>query len=133
MNKCLLILSIIAAAATIVGAALPPGYDEELYCAQYYCLRPKHTAPGFTGPRTSFFECYSESENDIQRPTAWGENLGVAEKNEHLTNCMHTSECEGFTADSTCVPGEAKGNLSIQIQPPDSLNLSTEIQPPNLS
>jgi len=115
----------------MVGAALPPGYDDELYCPQFHCLRPKDTEPGFAGPKTSFFECYNEAENDVQRPTAWGENLGLAEKIEHLTNCMHTYECEGFSADNSCVPGEQKTNLNIQLDP-DMIDLShIEIKRPD--
>ena len=43
--------------ASTTLAALPPGYDEELYCPPGHCLLPKKVKPGFVGPRTALLLC----------------------------------------------------------------------------
>jgi len=42
--------------------ALPPGYEEELYCPPGMCLKSRYPPlrPGMTGRRSMFFECCME-------------------------------------------------------------------------
>lgn len=82
-------------------AALPPGYDDELYCPPGKCLRPKKLEPGFVGPRAAFHECvmeepvedYEEFRQSIESPRPWGENLGEQVKLDLLDEGFHQSRC----------------------------------------
>ena len=110
-------------------AALPPGYDEELWCPNDTCLRPRAQPQGWVGPRSSFNEC-AGSSGETHRPREWGEKVG-ADARAHLV-------AEGYTQ-SVCgepeprqPPGrrrrwEAAGMESVAIQPrPNALEFSGE-------
>lgn len=59
----------------IVGAALPPGYEDELYCPNAMCLKRAALPHGWCGPKTHFYVCVKidevESESQIH-PRGWG-------------------------------------------------------------
>ena len=57
------------------GAALPPGYDEELWCPAGTCLRRREQPRGWVGPRSAFNECVGAE--GTHKPRAWGEKLGA--------------------------------------------------------
>jgi hypothetical protein len=78
-----------AAAVACASAALPPGYDEELYCPAGACRRSKEQPDGFTGPRSSFNECFEADTGFTSQPRAWGDNLGIEYK-ESLVTEGHT-------------------------------------------
>ena len=69
---------------TLNDAALPPGFDEELYCPPGSCLRDKEQPAGWVGPKSSFHECYDEASEDTSDPHAWGEQLGADVKTQLL-------------------------------------------------
>merc|ERR1719284_1493569 len=45
---------------TLLGKALPPGFEDELYCSPDHCLITKEVPKGKTGPRSMHFECKHE-------------------------------------------------------------------------
>ena len=55
-------------------AALPPGYEDELYCPVDMCLAPVHQPRGWSGPRTLFFKCVSvvPLAESSEKPIGWG-------------------------------------------------------------
>lgn len=84
-----LLLLLLLAISSTCRAALPPGYDEELYCPRGTCLRRKEQPLGWTGPRSSFHECFEPATGELQQPRAWGANLG-SERREELRSTGHT-------------------------------------------
>lgn len=62
--------------APLGHAALPPGYDEELYCPPGMCVRVKdgyyRSADGTTGPRSALHECWREDGGEVAEPAPWG-------------------------------------------------------------
>jgi hypothetical protein len=77
----------------LAQCALPPGYEEELYCPPSACLRPAHRRPGLCGPRSLFHECFNELTRETTRPHSWGEKVAVAVKEDLLRRGWHTAEC----------------------------------------
>ena len=53
-----------------VLSALPPGFDEELWCPPGACLDDKEVAHGFVGPRTAFHACVNSDSGDTTEPRA---------------------------------------------------------------
>ena len=51
------------AALEVAAAALPPGYEDELFCPPGACLKKKPAKPGLVGPRTLFWECVSMADS----------------------------------------------------------------------
>lgn len=84
-----------------VDAALPPGYDSELYCPAEHCLRRRtDRESGFAGPRSAFHECAKVSEGGAVEaapsgivPEAWGEKLGEKAKQGLLEKGFHQRLC----------------------------------------
>lgn len=80
----------------ITKAALPPGYEDEIYCPSGYCLRQKsNVPPGWTGPATSFVECASIVDPTLppKSPSAWGARLPQENKDKLLAEGYHKNEC----------------------------------------
>ena len=78
-------------------AALPPGYDEEVYCPGGMCLRKRTTMKilkGFSGPRAMFLECFNPSTKEIRRPRVWGAKVEQSYKDSLLKENWHTGECD---------------------------------------
>ena len=63
-------------------AALPPGFEDEIYCPDQMCLRDLIHAPYKTGPRTMFLECFNPETQKTCRPRAWGVRLDQSYKEE---------------------------------------------------
>ena len=77
-------------------AALPPGYEDEIYCPEGFCLADRtNLKPGLTGPRTLFLECRSPWET--RRPVGWGDKVGAEFKQQLISNGFHTLRCEPTT------------------------------------
>ena len=80
----------------VAMAALPPGFDEEIYCPHRMCLRPKRSGvvrKGFTGPRVMFLECFDPLTKETSRPRAWGAKLDQGYKDSLLRDKWHTEKC----------------------------------------
>ncbi len=60
---------------SIAKAALPPGYEDELYCPVGNCLKvnPSHTS-GWSGAQTEYYVCVPECDRtgNSNRPRGWG-------------------------------------------------------------
>jgi hypothetical protein len=85
-------LSVLALLGLAV-CALPPGYEEELYCPSYMCLKRKEQPPGWTGPRAAFHECCEEGSGKIAPPHAWGVKVGEEVKDQLLRDGWHSAKC----------------------------------------
>ena len=88
--------------AAVVSAALPQGYEEELYCPPDSCLQDtrREFSAGFTGPRAMFYECCEARHPDQHsRPRAWGVLLaqeykaGLLAAGYHSLTCAQGSDC----------------------------------------
>ena len=82
--------------ASCASAALPPGYDEELWCPKGSCLRPKEMPQGFTGPKAAFHECFAEGSGETRQPQAWGFKI-APEFRAKLVAGRHTMDRCGET------------------------------------
>jgi len=72
------------------------GYEDELYCPAGTCIRDKNMPPGFTGPRTRFFECFEESTGSKYPPRGWGFKLEASYKQDLLAKGYHLpARCPG--------------------------------------
>ena len=113
----------IASSIVAVGAVLPPGYEDELYCPPKYCLVAKEMPRGFAGPKRMFWECAysggvvrtaqkrggadneaSEKVGIIDKspefrsrpripPLAWGSKHGEESRKMHIEQGLTTTEC----------------------------------------
>eukprot|EP01065_Artemidia_motanka_P018669 TRINITY_DN22004_c0_g1_i1.p2 TRINITY_DN22004_c0_g1~~TRINITY_DN22004_c0_g1_i1.p2 ORF type:complete len:169 (+),score=43.68 TRINITY_DN22004_c0_g1_i1:54-560(+) len=73
-------------------AALPPGFDEELWCPPGACLRRREVPPGMVGPRTMYWECYGDEGTSMAQP--WGVKVGKDKRAELLMNGWTMRVCE---------------------------------------
>ena len=75
-------------------AALPPGFEDEIYCPRAMCLRKRAHLHGYkTGPRTMFVECFDPVTKETRRPRAWGNQLEKSYKDMLLRENWHTDKC----------------------------------------
>jgi len=95
----------------LADGALPPGYEDELYCPPERCLRPRADIPkGFAGPRTAFHECAREDLADDTAaiaPTPWGARLGDEVRSDLISRSYHQRICDdsaGATATASSAP-----------------------------
>mmetsp|Transcript_245 Transcript_245/g.486 ORF Transcript_245/g.486 Transcript_245/m.486 type:complete len:230 (-) Transcript_245:103-792(-) len=84
-------------------AALPPGYEDELFCPPGYCRQGKIVPAGFVGPASSFHECISMDGNtETVKVTPWGsrvENAGAV-REKLIADGYHQKQCPGKTGGS---------------------------------
>mmetsp|Transcript_49597 Transcript_49597/g.132704 ORF Transcript_49597/g.132704 Transcript_49597/m.132704 type:complete len:146 (-) Transcript_49597:87-524(-) len=84
-------------AAAGVHSALPPGYDDELYCPDGYCQSKKEVMAGFVGPKSAYWQCTKEDDTNegdaVKTPTPWGSMLGAQVKDALLAKGMSTKLC----------------------------------------
>ncbi len=80
--------------ATASLAALPPGFEEEVYCPDGMCLRDRVPVPYRTGPRTMFLECFDLKTKKTSRPRAWGVQVDQSYKDTLLREKWHTDKCD---------------------------------------
>ena len=76
-------------------AALPPGWEDELYCPRDECLKGKHPPhkEGLTGPRLIFHECCNQRNGETSRPRPWGFRVDRVVKDNLLDAGWHTTPC----------------------------------------
>ena len=80
----------------VCECALPPGWEDELYCRPDHCLQPtrKHIPRGYSGSVRMFNECCNMTDPRQSRPTiAWGEKVGKHKKEQLLSHGYHTEKC----------------------------------------
>eukprot|EP00928_Gymnodinium_smaydae_P033245 TRINITY_DN23860_c0_g2_i1.p1 TRINITY_DN23860_c0_g2~~TRINITY_DN23860_c0_g2_i1.p1 ORF type:complete len:262 (+),score=54.23 TRINITY_DN23860_c0_g2_i1:162-947(+) len=108
-------------------AALPPGWDDELFCPSNHCLREKRNLPlDFEGSRSLFFECAERGDerSSTQPPIPWGENYGQDAKQRLLAAGYHSESCsanEGATGEEPSDLHESAGrdDLKASEEAPD--------------
>lgn len=77
-----------------LGRALPPGYEDELYCPPEFCMQNKPRRAGWAGPRSGFFECKHKAEEKDPLPvTSWGSKKPAADKEQLMSDKYHQEEC----------------------------------------
>jgi hypothetical protein len=79
--------------STLASCALPPGYEEELYCPGHMCLKRKQQPPGWTGPRSMFHECCDDTHGQTARPHAWGVLVDENVKQDLIRKGWHLDMC----------------------------------------
>eukprot|EP01045_Picozoa_sp_COSAG04_P018249 COSAG04_NODE_1675_length_5968_cov_2.264270_1_plen_216_part_10 len=67
-GRALLLATLLLPAGVL--SALPPGFDEELWCPPGACLDDKEVAQGFVGPRAAFHTCVDSDSGDTTEPRA---------------------------------------------------------------
>ena len=77
-------------------AALPPGFEDEIYCPQNMCLRKRAKSHHLyrTGSRTMFVECFDPATQETCRPRAWGNKLDRSYLDSLLRENWHTDKCD---------------------------------------
>mmetsp|Transcript_23172 Transcript_23172/g.56364 ORF Transcript_23172/g.56364 Transcript_23172/m.56364 type:complete len:230 (-) Transcript_23172:141-830(-) len=93
-------------------AALPPGYEDELFCPPGYCRRDKIVPAEFVGPASGFHECIGiDGTSGPVQVTAWGsriENAGDVRK-KLVADGYHQKQCAVETEFSDTVRPAAGG------------------------
>ena len=103
-------ISLVSIAATIlslqnlsfVTAALPPGYEDVMWCPEGYCRRAVNPGDGFVGPARAFNECYSPSTDSVVDEVWTGELSETVAPEGWIEN---PASCGVYDADET--PEEA--------------------------
>jgi len=75
--------------------ALPPGYEDELYCPDHFCLRKKQMPQGWVGPAHASHEC-AGWEGGIEKifdVIPWGSERGTWQRKELINSGYHTEFC----------------------------------------
>ena len=88
---------------SIITAALPPGYEEELYCPADKCLADKPRRPGWSGPRAAFHRCCNKVDPDSP-PLSWGVKKGNDLKEKWLAEGCHQDVCIPGACDPLPLP-----------------------------
>ena len=83
-----------------VMAALPPGFDEEIYCPEKMCLQKRSSIKQnsrrwrmITGPRAIFLECIDLVSKKTCRPRVWSVKLDQEYKDSLLREKWHMENC----------------------------------------
>jgi hypothetical protein len=90
----------------IALSALPPGYDEELFCPHDMCLKHNPKPTGWSGPRAALHICCNETSGFTRAPFPWGVNEPQRLKDTLLKKHYHTTWCK--EADGKCGALEVK-------------------------
>ncbi len=77
-----------------VLSALPPGFDEEVFCPDRMCIRklPK-LRKSLTGPKAMFLECFNPSTKETCRPRVWGVKLEKEYRDSLVRDKWHSDKC----------------------------------------
>ena len=75
--------------------ALPPGYDEELFCPPSACLKAIHPPHrhGFSGQRSAFHECCDAATGQTAVPHSWGVRVNASVRAQLVDSGWHTVQC----------------------------------------
>jgi len=100
-------------ALLLAHAALPPGFEEELFCPPDACLRRRTRLPGWSGPRSDFHECAYPALPGTKPtcPRSWGVKVGAEVRQDLVDRGWHTNVCEHARV---IAPHEAPGTV-VQI------------------
>jgi hypothetical protein len=73
-------------AIQMIAAALPPGFEDELYCPPGMCLLRADHPQGWGGPKTSYYVCSNPLTCELTKihPRGWGNKLDSSFKDEIL-------------------------------------------------
>ena len=95
---------------SLTHTALPPGYDEELFCPPDACLRHRARPQGWSGPRSDFHECAYPALTGAKptRPHSWGVKVGAEVRQDLVDRGWHTDVCE---ESGVIAPHEATGTV----------------------
>jgi hypothetical protein len=100
---------------TCINSALPPGYQDEIYCPPTSCLKHKLMPIGYSGPQIAFKECCRPPDALISRPKAWGEKLDPLVKQNLIDLGWHTHACTP-TQLQLCTPNSHPIQTSFLVQ-----------------
>jgi hypothetical protein len=91
MLRVFLLLAVMVLSAL---SALPPGFDEEVFCPDRMCIRklPK-LRRGLTGPKAMFLECFNPSTKETCRPRVWGVKLEKEYRDSLVRDNWHSDKC----------------------------------------
>ena len=73
-------------AAILAEAALPPGFDEELFCPPQTCLKGRIRPHGFCGAKSAFHECCNEATGETTVPRSWGVRVALSVRESLIQN-----------------------------------------------
>ena len=92
---------LVAFTVSCAFAALPPGFEEEIFCPDRMCIRdlplPNRR---ITGRRTMFLECFNPKTKESCRPRAWGVKLDREYRDTLLREKWHTEKCDDERVDT---------------------------------
>ena len=92
---------LVAFIASCALAALPPGYEEEIFCPDKMCIRDRPLSNRrITGRRTMFLECFNPKTKETCRPRAWGVLLDKEYKDTLLREKWHDEKCDEERVDT---------------------------------
>jgi hypothetical protein len=77
-----------------VLSALPPGFEDEVFCPKGMCLREKSQLPKGTGSKLMFLECFNIKTKEKCSPKAWGNRVDPKVKEILLENEWHPNKCD---------------------------------------
>jgi hypothetical protein len=91
---------------TLLGKALPPGHEDELYCSPDHCLAQKKQQPGLVGPRSMHIECQHASDpgQPPEQPQAWGSLKPPEDRKKLLDAGYHQEQCQDKNSSSEDPP-----------------------------
>ena len=94
----------------LVHCALPPGYEEELFCLPSTCLRQRARGHGFCGSRAAFHECCNmTSWETAHGPRWWGVKI-----EESVKDAMVSAGWSGSVCAEEGVCGRLKHYVAIE-------------------
>ena len=77
-----------------IPGALPPGFQDKLFCASGHCRRPNRRVVdiGMSGPQAMFAECLDLTTGEISPVRPWGSKTGER-LDTVLADGYHEDEC----------------------------------------
>ncbi len=75
------------------NSAIPPGYQDEIFCPPNTCLKAKRMPVGWSGPQVAFRECCNIVVGSMSMPKAWGFKIDRKIKDNLLIAGWHSTEC----------------------------------------
>ena len=75
------------------SAALPPGFEDEIYCPPEFCLRDRPENEGMAGPMSMFYECFNPTTSKVEAIQTWGSNEGDGAKQKLESDGFHRKRC----------------------------------------
>eukprot|EP00392_Amoebophrya_sp_AT5.2_P016703 g16999.t1 len=86
----------LASVAQIVRSVLPPGYEDDLFCAPGFVKVQKHfhppREPGWAGPVSANYECFNRELKSRTSVVTWGSVVNTPEDRQKLLKDGYTLE-----------------------------------------